>query len=111
MVKMDDYPTHAKNVVGRLIDYGQQSSNNNSMEAVIVFPERGKVQVINEVGARIWQLTDGDHSVREIIDRIHSEYEVESGKVQEDVLEFLNMMVRNGILILPDEKHNSQVSI
>jgi hypothetical protein len=45
-------------------------------QAVIVMADSGQVTVLNDVGTRIWQLSDGKHSVDEIVQTIVAEYEV-----------------------------------
>jgi hypothetical protein len=58
-------------------------------ERVLVFPERGKVAVLNPVAARIWSLCSGRISVLELIEIIVSEYEIDFEQGKTDVLEFL----------------------
>ena len=64
---LDSYPVPNSKVVGRIVDN----------EAVLVLPEQGQVKVLNEVGARVWKLTDGSITAREIAGKISAEYQVE----------------------------------
>ena len=68
------------------------------MEAVIVLPSTRKVEVLNEIGARIWSLLDGNRSVRQIIEMISSEYDVELETARIDTLEFLGVLYEKGIV-------------
>lgn len=79
MSTLDAVPAAVPGVVGRVVDD----------EAVLVLPEKGEVKVLNEVGARIWALTDGVRSVREISQLICEEYEVELEIAEADTLDFL----------------------
>ena len=44
---------------------------------------------LNAVGARIWDLVDGQRSVSDIVTVIRDEYDVGPDAAEEDVLEFL----------------------
>jgi hypothetical protein len=89
MFDLDTYLVPAPNVVGRMID----------AEAVLVLPDKGQVKVVNEVGARIWALTDGSRSIREIASVICSEFEVDLDTAEADTLEFIKNLVQRGILL------------
>lgn len=88
MVDPHTRPTPHPSVVGRIIDD----------EAVLVLPEQGEVKVLNEVGARIWQLIDGSRTVEEIADVIYSEYEVDEEQARSDVLAFIVELESKGIV-------------
>ncbi len=63
MLNLDSKPKPNASVQGRQLEN----------EAVLVLPDKGEVKVLNEVGARIWALTDGQHSVRQIAAQISAE--------------------------------------
>ncbi len=69
-------------------------------EAVLVWPERGEVKVLNPVGARIWQLADGRRTMGDIVDIICTEYTVQPAQAQADVLEFAAELERKGVVRL-----------
>lgn len=58
-------------------------------EAVLVLPLQGKVEVLNAVGARIWQLLDGKRSLGEIAQILSMEYDVAAEQAQADAHQFL----------------------
>jgi hypothetical protein len=64
----------------------------------IIVPIRTKTSdidsfyALNEVGARIWQLVDGRMTVREVLNVILLEYDVEPGEAQKDLLELLQQL-------------------
>ena len=64
-------------------------------EERILVPIRKKVAdmasiyVLNETGARIWDLLDGQRSLAEIRDVLVDEYEVELSTVQDDLIEMV----------------------
>ena len=90
MSTLDRYVVPDSRVIGRLIDE----------EAVLVLPEQGKVQVLNEVGARIWSLADGTRTVREIAAVICAEYEVDRAQAEADTLAFVLELAERGVVAL-----------
>lgn len=97
-LSLNAYPKPAQRVVGRLI----QSEPDGQVEAVLVLPDSGKVEVLNALGAKIWTLADGTRTVREIAEAIWTEYEVEMDVAERDVQEFIGNLVQRGILLLSD---------
>ncbi len=85
---LDSYPVVEKSVRGRQLDG----------EAVVVLPEQGEVKVLNEVGALIWSLADGRHSVRQIAAAVAEAYEVTLDEAAADTLEFLVELQRKKII-------------
>ena len=69
-------------------------------EAVVVRPDRGEIKVLNEVGARIWALSDGTHSVRDIIAILCAEYDVTNDSAEADVLAFAAELQSMGLLTI-----------
>jgi hypothetical protein len=88
MLTLDMVPSPNPNVVGRILDG----------EAVLVLPEKGKVKVLNEVGARIWSLSDGTRSLQEIAAEICREYQVETSQAETDVLAFSADLQERGVV-------------
>ena len=62
----EKYPVLHPQVAARIIDG----------EAVIVLPQSSQVNVLNEVGSRIWEFIDGTRNVGEITEIIVAEYDV-----------------------------------
>lgn len=87
------YPYPAQDVVGRIV----------GSEAVLVQAERAKVKVLNEVGARIWELADGSRSVLEIASQISREYQVGVEEAQTDAWNFIQQLVERGLLLLSNQ--------
>lgn len=72
-------------------------------EMVLVLPERGKVNVLNEAGARIWSLCDGFRSAGEIAEIVTQEYEIGSELAESDTLVFLNELADREIILVGSE--------
>ncbi|MDQ7028881.1 MAG: PqqD family protein [Ardenticatenia bacterium] len=79
-------PVRHPSVVDKVVD----------TEAVLVMPEQGMINVINDVGARVWSLIDGHRRVEEIVRTICEEYNVPVDQAANDVLEFLSQLNRRG---------------
>jgi len=68
-------------------------------EAIIVLADAGEVQVLNQVGTRIWELADGTRTVQQIAEAIAAEYDVSMQQAQEDTAAFLQELVAMGALV------------
>ena len=90
MATPDTCPILNPNVRGRTIDN----------EAVLVLPDQGLVQVLNQVGASIWALVDGKRTVRDIAAALCAEYEVDQDQAEADTLAFVAELEAKGILSL-----------
>ena len=67
-------------------------------EAVIVRLKVGKVLALNEVGARILQLIDGDWRLGEIVATVEQEYEVGADELEADVCRLVEELLGAGIV-------------
>lgn len=67
-------------------------------EAVVLRQAAAEVLVLNEVGASVLDLADGERSVGEWIDALADEYEGDSGTLAHDVLAFAAELAEAGLL-------------
>lgn len=88
MLTLESTPKPKPDVVGRIVDD----------EAVLVLPQQGKVKVLNEVGARIWELLNGERTAKEIAQAISQEYEVPQATAEADALDFLGTLVEKDMI-------------
>ena len=88
MIDLDSIPRRSATVVSRLVDE----------EAVLVHPLQGKVRVLNPVGARVWELADGQRTLGDIIRAVAMEYQVEVARVGVEVPAFCEDLVQRGVL-------------
>lgn len=70
-------------------------------EAVIVTAASGTVTVLNDVGARIWELADGQRSVVDMVAILCGEYGADPAQVQADTLAFVADLMERGIFAPP----------
>ena len=66
---------------------------------VLLDIDSGKYFSSNDVGARVWELTDGARSVSAIIGAVAAEYDVEFDVIQADVMELVDEMARESLLL------------
>lgn len=50
------------------------------------------IYVLNPVADRIWELLDGQNTVAEIRDRLHSEFEADPQELELDLAEFIGQL-------------------
>ena len=67
-------------------------------EAVIVNAQGGEILVLNECGALIWQLLDGEHAISAIVEKVQEAFEVEQATAAADVREFLSTLAERRAL-------------
>jgi coenzyme PQQ biosynthesis protein PqqD len=70
-------------------------------EAVAVQQSHAEVVVLNDVGARVVELVDGETTVRDLISRLASEYDVDPEQLAKDVVDYLEELVAANILSQP----------
>lgn len=85
---LESVPAHSPDVVAQVV----------RGEAILVLAERNKVKVLNELGTRIWEMVDGQQSIRQIAARLCQEYEVDLSQAEQDTLEFLAELDERGLL-------------
>ena len=64
-------------------------------KAIVITIDRNQLHVLNAVGTRVWQLTDG-RSINDIVDDIVREFAVDRDRALADVLAFAEQMLAVG---------------
>lgn len=59
---------------------------------------RGEFYALNDVGERVWELSDGGHSVSDLILILCQEFEAPPEMIEADVVELLASLVDEGLL-------------
>jgi hypothetical protein len=88
MLSLNSIPIPNPDILSRLIED----------EAVLVMPKQGQVKVLNEVGAAIWELVDGNRSIQQIIEGVCAQFEVDYGNVETDTLNFITDLIDREIV-------------
>jgi len=68
-------------------------------QGVVVLPGVGEVQVLNPVGARIWELIDGARSAAAIASTVAQEFEVPETTATSDTLDFIEALRDQKMLV------------
>jgi hypothetical protein len=79
MLELENTPIPNPDILSRVVDD----------EAVLVLPIKGKVKVLNEVGAVIWQLIDGQRNIQQISSEICEQFEGKQEAIEIDTLRFV----------------------
>lgn len=91
------YPVAHPQVAARMVDGS----------AIIVLADSGTVNVLNQVGTRVWELIDGKHSVRTIAQIIESEYDVALEQATRDVEDLVKQLLDIQAIVLQDSPLDS----
>ena len=94
MVNLNDRPIKITEVISKVLENPEPLQT----EAVLVLPQKGQVKVLNEVGARIWELIDGKRSIGEIAQLIHGQYEVDQQQAETDIMEFISDLINRELV-------------
>lgn len=71
-------------------------------EAAVITPQDSTLHTFNGVGTRILELADGTRSMRQIVEVIVAEYEVEPEIAESDARAFVSELVQKQVLVLKD---------
>jgi hypothetical protein len=72
-------------------------------EAVILDSNSGKYYGLNEVGVRIWELSQEPKSVLDIQNTLLTEYDVEPDRCERELLVLLQELADNGLIEVKGE--------
>ena len=60
--------------------------------------EMDSLFTLNEVGTVVWKAVEARSSVQEIVSAILDEFEIEPSAAQDDVLEFLDVLIKRDLI-------------
>jgi len=89
MMNLQSYPQRNEQVIA------QKASN----DFLLFNMNDGNYYSLNEVGCRVWELCDGNHSIAQLVETLEAEYDAPAETLTEDVLEVLEHL-RGGKLIV-----------
>lgn len=92
-MKLDSIPVLHPQVAAQIVDD----------QAVIVLADAAQVTMLNAVGTRVWELSDGAHTVAQIAEHIAAEFDVPREQALCDVAEFLEALVRDQMMEFHDQ--------
>jgi len=59
---------------------------------------------LNEVGTRVWQLIQEHNELQKVFEIMLEEFEVEPEKLEQDISNFCEDLVKSGLVLLDDQK-------
>ena len=65
---------------------------------ILLTPDSGEYFTLNEVGGRIWELSDGARSVVEIVAVLAEEYDAPRDEIQADALDVLSQLAQERLV-------------
>ena len=77
----------------------EQLLTQQSAGTLILFNlEDGQYYALNEVGTRIWELSDGTRSIAEMVTIVSQEFDAPSEMVEADVMQLLEELAHEGMV-------------
>jgi len=70
----------------------------NPLKESYLLVQRNQAFEIDEVGATIWNLCDGDHTLQQIAETLSQEYDVDVSEALQDVNEFVVDLRSKGLI-------------
>jgi hypothetical protein len=68
-------------------------------QTVLLRLDDGSYYALDEVGARVWELCDGRHSLGDVVATLCAEFEAPESTVRDDVLDFVSQLRGERLLI------------
>lgn len=72
-------------------------------EAVVLTPDNGMLHNLSLVGTRIFELANGKRKIKDIVNVISDEFEVDQKVAQRDTINFIEDLVHKKMLILSEK--------
>jgi hypothetical protein len=88
----------------RLVKKDSSVVSRRIADEVILIPIKRKageidcLYTLNEVGARIWELIDGQRSVEALRDTLVAEFEINESEAQQDLTELIHQLKEIGVI-------------
>jgi hypothetical protein len=87
-MELTDIPVRTSEKLSRTIE----------SDTFIMDVEQSQLHDLNEVGGRIWELVDGQHSVASIVATLVDEYEVDQPNAEAETCAFLDTLRERGLI-------------
>jgi hypothetical protein len=71
---------------------------------LVVLPGKAEVKVLNDAGATIFSMLDGEHSPEEIARRVADDFEIPEAQALKDVEAFVASLAKEEMLATPSEE-------
>ena len=71
-------------------------------EAFIIDKDGTKIHQLNRVGSEIWKISEGNLTIRQIIENICNNFEIAEVQAKADTIQFVENMLSQGLVELKD---------
>ena len=89
IVSLQNYPRRKEQVIS------QKASSN----LLLLNMSDGNYYSLNEVGSKIWELCDGNHSIAQLVDALTAEYDAPAETLKGDILELLDKLRSEKLIV------------
>ena len=66
---------------------------------VLLDPDSGQYFTLDEVGARVWELSDGTRNVGQMVEILRGEYDAPASTIHADVLELVTELADERLVV------------
>ena len=77
----------------------QVISQKASSNLLLLNMSDGNYYSLNEVGSKIWELCDGNHSIAQLVDALTAEYDAPAETLKGDILELLDKLRSEKLIV------------
>jgi hypothetical protein len=77
-------------------------------DAVLLHVQRGDYYSLNRVGARLWVLTDGTKSIKDLAGLITEEFDISLDQAIKDIVELAKQLEKEGLVTVSETPQDSQ---
>ena len=92
MISLEKYVVRNSDMVWRMV----------GNEAFIIDKDGTKIHQINRVGSEIWKISEGNLTIRKIIETICNHFEITAEEAEKDSVQFIENMLTQGLVTLTD---------
>jgi len=78
-------------------------ANQMDGEIVMMSVDNGEYYGLDETGSRIWELMEFPVVISDLLDSLHSEFDVDKDECTRDTMEFLNDLYEKDLLLVTNE--------
>ena len=92
MISSEKYVVRNKDMIWRMV----------GNEAFIIDKDGTKIHQLNRVGSEIWKISEGNLTIRQIVENICNSFEIAEVQAKADTIQFIENMLSQGLVELKD---------
>jgi hypothetical protein len=92
MIYSEKYVVRNKDMIWRMV----------GDEAFIIDKDGTKIHQLNSIGSEIWKISEGNLTIRQIIENICNNFEIAEVQAKADTIQFVENMLSQGLVELKD---------